>query len=141
MPGNVDGHDRPQPTLFSTLTISLPADDRLLYLLRIDIEVVLLDVHKHRRSPDILNGFGGAHKCVRGGDHLIAGPDVEPRQRQMHGCCTGIDSNGFPGSQIVCKRLFKRFHRRTGGEPAAFERFHHGLDVGGVDQRPVERNG
>src|SRR4029077_9872411 len=54
-------------------------------------EGVWLNVGEYRRRPDISNGEGSRHVCVRLGNDFVTWPDAERPEPKGQGCCPAAD--------------------------------------------------
>jgi hypothetical protein len=97
--------------------------DRVLDRPRRDAQRLRVDVHQHHVRAEVAHHLGRGGEGVRGGDHLVAGPDAQRLQRQVQA----------GGGRVHCDRLERRVAQvfgecgletlglGPGGDPAGFE--------------------
>ena len=127
LPGEMDGHDRLRPL-----------GDGGFDQLRIDVQVALADVDEDGRRARVDDHVRGRRPGDRRGDHLIALPDPERDERQVHRRGAGRDREHVLHVQVLGHPLLEQGRTRAGGQPAGAERVGDGLDLLLADRGRLE---
>ena len=111
LPVQVDGHDRLRSR-----------SDELGDAFGVDVQVGVANVREHRRRARVDDHVRRRRPRQRGRDHLVAGPDPEGDQREVHRRRPRGDGQRVLRADVPCEPPLELLGPRTGRQPARPDR-------------------